>query len=631
MLQQLDSDLELEHYLAQHERKSVLRFITCGSVDDGKSSLIGRLLYETQSLYDDQLSTLVKDSRKHGTQGEQVDFALALDGLQAEREQGITIDVAYRFFSTSRRKFIVADCPGHEQYTRNMATGASTADLAIVLVDARKGLLKQTRRHSFIVSLLGIKQVILAVNKMDAIGYQEAEFLAIESAYLELAKALAITNVRAIPLSALKGDNLIANSKAMPWYSGPTLLEALELAEPNSVKFSSSQPADFLLPVQLVSRPNQDFRGFAGTIAAGSVSVGNLVIVNGNQAKPVRVKSISRGLQPEFYAKNGDSIMLTLDHELDISRGDVISSATNSPVRTQEFSARLLWMSEQPLQPTQALLLKVATQTIAARVLRIAHVIDVDNQSEKPADSLQINDVAVCDFRLDAAICLQTFQANQTLGSFILIDRRSNATLAAGTINALAANRNLHWQNLQVGQAERSKQKHQQPRCIWLTGISGAGKSTLASALDRALTDAGKHVAVLDGDNVRHGLTQHLGFDRRDRGENVRLVAQTARLMVDAGLQVIVSLISPYREDRIAARALFAKDEFVEVFIDTELAVASARDPKGLYAKAQNGQLNQFTGIDAPYEAPLSPEIHLRTDQSSIAESLAQLLKELAE
>jgi len=385
------------------------------------------------------------------------------------------------------------------------------------------------------------------------------------------------------------------------------------------------------MPVQLVSRPHQDFRGFAGTIAAGSVSVGDAVIINGNVVQPALVKAILRGTQTELRAYNGDSILLTLDREIDISRGDVISKDSSAPVRALEFSARLLWMADQPLQPAQALLLKIGTQTVAARVLRILHVIDVDNQTEKPADSLQMNDVGDCHFRLDAAICLQTFQTNRTLGSFILIDRRNNATLAAGTITALSATRNLHWQSLQVSREERALQKHQRPRCIWLTGISGAGKSTLASALDRVLTDSGKHVVVLDGDNIRHGLTQHLGFDKRDRSENVRLVAETARLMVDAGLQVIVSLISPYRADRAAARSLFAEDAFIEVFVDTELAVASARDSKGLYAKAQKGELTQFTGIDSPYEAPLAPDVHLRTGKHSIEETLEQLVKELKE
>ncbi len=634
MLNETSERSEFERYVEAHESKSVLRFITCGSVDDGKSTLIGRLLFETRSLYDDQLGALEKDSRKHGTQGEAIDYALALDGLQAEREQGITIDVAYRFFSTLKRKFIVADCPGHEQYTRNMATGASTADLAIVLVDARKGLLTQTRRHSFILSLLGIKRVILAVNKMDAVDYQEAVFRDIETQYLALAKGLGINHVQAIPLSALAGDNLIEASTHTPWYSGESLLSALESA-PAASDLSSEQALGFRLPVQWVCRPNQDFRGFAGTIAAGEVSVGDQITVNssvaltagqkGAKALQAQVTSILRGTDNVESAISGDSIMLTLDGEIDVSRGDVISSLTQTPVRSDQFDARILWMTQHPLQLGQSFLLKLGTRTVNARIEQIKYLIDIDTQTQRDATVLELNDVALCKLRLDQVISLERYNDSRVLGSFILIDRHDHATVAAGTVVEANSSNNVRWQPMLVSHQERIQQKRQTPKCVWFTGLSGAGKSTLASGLDRALTDAGQHVYVLDGDNLRHGLTRYLGFSDADRKENVRLVAETAKLMVDAGLIVLVSLISPFRADRDAARALFGPDQFVEVFVDTQLEVAETRDVKGLYAKARSGQLRGFTGIDSPYEVPLKPEVHLETRDRSLAELLAEL------
>ncbi len=629
MLHEVTERSEFERYVEAHENKSLLRFITCGSVDDGKSTLIGRLLFETQSLYDDQLGALEKDSRKHGTQGEAIDYALVLDGLQAEREQGITIDVAYRFFSTLKRKFIVADCPGHEQYTRNMATGASTADLAIVLVDARKGLLTQTRRHSFILSLLGINQVILAVNKMDAVDYQEPIFRDIEAQYLVLAKSLGIKAVTAIPLSALAGDNLIEVSAKTPWYTGESLLSALESAP----ELAAETTLSFRLPVQWVCRPNQDFRGFAGTIAAGEVNVGDQITVNSSAAQiagqkgalQAQVTSIVRGTDSVASAIAGDSIVLTLDGEIDVSRGDVISSLTQAPVRSDQFDARILWMTEHPLQLGQSFLLKLGTRTVNARIEQIKYLIDIDTQTQRDASALELNDVALCKLRLDQVISLERYSESRTLGSFILIDRHNHATVAAGTVVEANSSNNVRWQPMLVSHQDRVQQKRQTPKCVWFTGLSGAGKSTLASGLDRALTDSGQHVYVLDGDNLRHGLTRYLGFSDADRKENVRLVAEVAKLMVDAGLIVLVSLISPFRADRDAARALFGPDQFIEVFVDTQLEVAESRDVKGLYAKARSGQLRGFTGIDSPYESPLKPEVHLQTAGRSLDDLLAEL------
>jgi len=631
MLHEATERSDFERYVEAHESKSLLRFITCGSVDDGKSTLIGRLLFETQSLYDDQLGALEKDSRKHGTQGEAIDYALALDGLQAEREQGITIDVAYRFFSTLKRKFIVADCPGHEQYTRNMATGASTADLAIVLVDARKGLLTQTRRHSFILSLLGIKQVILAVNKMDAVDYQEHVFRDIEAQYLELAQSLGIKAVTAIPLSALAGENLITASAKTPWYLGQSLLSALESAP----ELAAETTLPFRLPVQWVCRPNQDFRGFAGTIAAGAVSVGDQISVNssatltagqkGAKALQAHVTAIIRGTEAIESAIAGDSIVLTLDEEIDVSRGDVLSSLTNTPVRSDQFDARILWMTQAPLQLGQSFLLKLGTRTVNARIEQIKYLIDIDTQTQRDASALELNDVALCKLRLDQVVSLERYSDSRVLGSFILIDRHNHATVAAGTVVEANSSNNVRWQPMLVSHQDRVQQKRQTPKCVWFTGLSGAGKSTLASGLDRALTDAGQHVYVLDGDNLRHGLTRYLGFSDADRKENVRLVAEVAKLMVDAGLIVLVSLISPFRADRDAARAMFGADQFVEVFVDTRLEVAESRDVKGLYAKARSGQLRGFTGIDSPYEAPIKPEVHLETLGRSLDDLLAEL------
>ncbi len=600
--------------LHQHETKGLLRFITCGSVDDGKSTLIGRLLYESRGLFADQLTALASASRRHGTQGDAIDYALLLDGLAAEREQGITIDVAYRYFNTSRRKFIVADCPGHEQYTRNMATGASTASLAVVLVDARKGLLTQTRRHSYIVSLLGIRQVVLAVNKMDLIEYGQAGFEEIAKSYRELAAQLGITHVTAIPLSALNGDNLLQRSPRMPWYDGPALLEHLERVEVED----AGADVGFRMPVQWVNRPAQngdsrDFRGFAGTIAAGEVRPGDPIVTlpSGRRSTVARIVTADGDLD---HATAGQTITLTLVDEVDISRGDLIASAQQPAQVADQFAAHLLWMGDQPLLPGRPYWLKLGSSTVSATVTEIKHKIDVDTQAELAAKHLELNEVGYCNLNLDRPIAFESYRDNRELGAFILIERQSNATVAAGTLDfALRRAGNIHWQHVDVDKRARARSKGQVPRCVWFTGLSGSGKSTIANQVDRRLHALGHHAFVLDGDNVRHGLNKDLGFTDEDRVENIRRVAEVARLMVDAGLIVLVSFISPFRDERRMARSLFEDGEFVEVFVDTPLAVAEQRDVKGLYAKARAGLLPNFTGIDSPYQRPEAAELVLDT------------------
>ncbi|PRH82954.1 sulfate adenylyltransferase subunit CysN [Arenimonas caeni] len=617
----IDHAAAVAAYLHQHETKGLLRFITCGSVDDGKSTLIGRLLHDTKRLFDDQLAALESDSRRHGTQGDEIDFALLVDGLAAEREQGITIDVAYRFFDTERRKFIVADCPGHEQYTRNMATGASTADLAVVLVDARKGLLTQTRRHSYIVSLLGIGHVVLAVNKMDLVGYDQAVFDDIVAGYRELAAQLGIGHVQAIPLSALKGDNMTTASAAMPWYAGPSLLGHLETVD---TRREATDPG-FRMPVQWVCRPDQDFRGFAGTIAAGEVAPGDPVVVlpSGRRSQVARIVTPGGDLP---RAGRGQPVVLTLADELDASRGDVLAAAGAPPQVADQFAAHVLWMGEQPLLPGRPYWLKIGTRTVGAQITEIKHKIDVNSQAELAAKHLELNEVAVCNLSLDQPIAFESYETSRALGGFILIDRQSNATVGAGTLDfALRRAANIHWQHLDVDKAARARSMGQTPRCLWFTGLSGAGKSTIANLLDKRLHAMGLHTTILDGDNVRHGLNKDLGFTAEDRVENIRRVAEVAKLMVDAGLIVLVSFISPFRAERRLARDLFEPGEFIEVFVDTPLAVAEQRDVKGLYAKARAGQIKNFTGIDSPYEVPENPEIRLladRTDAAAMAESI---------
>ena len=602
-----DADAQVAAYLRQHETKGLLRFITCGSVDDGKSTLIGRLLHDTKRLFDDQLRALEADSRRHGTQGDAIDFALLVDGLAAEREQGITIDVAYRYFDTDARKFIVADCPGHEQYTRNMATGASTADVAVVLVDARKGVLAQTRRHSYIVSLLGIRHVLLAVNKMDLVGYDKAVFDAIVASYGDLAAQLGIAHVQAVPLSALQGDNMTSASAATPWYTGPSLLgwlETVDVAPPPN-------QAGFRLPVQWVNRPHQDFRGFAGTVAAGGVAVGDEVVVlpSGRRSTVARIVTADGDLAE---AGEGRAITLALSDEVDASRGDVIAAAGDPPEVADQFAAHLLWMGDERLLPGRPYLLQVGARTVGASVTEIKHKVDVNTQEPLAAKHLELNEVAYCNLHLDQPIAFEPYARNRTLGGFILVDRQSNATVAAGTLDfALRRAGNIHWQHLDVDKAARARIKHQQPRCLWFTGLSGAGKSTIANLVEKKLLAMGQHTYLLDGDNIRHGLNKDLGFTDEDRVENIRRVAEVARLMTDAGLIVLVSFISPFRAERDMARSLFAPGEFLEVFVDTPLAVAEARDVKGLYAKARRGELRNFTGIDSPYEAPEAPELRL--------------------
>ncbi|CAE6819650.1 sulfate adenylyltransferase subunit CysN [Xanthomonas arboricola pv. corylina] len=606
-------------YLHQHEAKPLLRFITCGSVDDGKSTLIGRLLYDSKRLFDDQLAALESDSRRHGTQGEGIDYALLMDGLAAEREQGITIDVAYRYFDTDQRKFIVADCPGHEQYTRNMATGASTADVAVVLVDARKGLLAQTRRHSYIVSLLGIGHVVLAVNKMDLVDYDAQVFADIAEGYRALAAQLGIADVQCIPLSALAGENLSSPSARMPWYRGPHLLQHLDTVHVETPEAGSG----FRLPVQWVNRPHQHFRGYAGTIAAGQVRVGDAVVVVPS-GRRTQVASVLDANGEVNSARAGQAVTLTLREEIDISRGDIIAAVDDPPEVADQFAAHLLWMDDAALLPGRPYWLKIGTRTVTASISEIKHKVDVNTQERLAAKRLELNEVGYCNLALDEPIAFSPYARNRVLGGFILIDRQSNATVAAGTLEfALRRAGNVHWQHLDVDRAARARIKGQAPRVLWFTGLSGAGKSTVANLVDKRLHALGYHTFILDGDNVRHGLNRDLGFTDEDRVENIRRVAEVARLMADAGLIVLVSFISPFRAERQLARERFDAGEFVEVFVDVPLAVAEARDVKGLYRKARAGQIPNFTGIDSPYEAPEAPEVHLHADGENV-EALAR-------
>ena len=621
----VDASAEVAAYLQQHETKSLLRFITCGSVDDGKSTLIGRLLHDTKLLLDDQVTALESDSLRHGTQNGEIDFALLVDGLAAEREQGITIDVAYRFFGTEKRKFIVADCPGHEQYTRNMATGASTADLAIVLVDARKGLLTQTRRHSYIVSLLGIRHVLLAVNKMDLVGYDQAVFDDIAAGYGDLAGQLGIPHVTAIPLSALRGDNMLARSPHTPWYDGVSLLEHLETVDAGR----PARDAGFRMPVQWVCRPNQEFRGFAGTVVAGEVAPGTEVVVlpSGQRSRVTRVVTADGDIE---RARDGCAITLTLADEVDASRGDVVAAANDPCEVADQFAAHLLWLGTQPLLPGRPYWLKLGTRTVGAQVTEIKHKVDVNTQERLAAKHLELNEVAYCNLYLDQGVAFESYADNRDLGAFILIDRQTNATVAAGTLDfALRRAGNIHWQHIDVDKAARARIKHQSPCCLWFTGLSGSGKSTIANLMEKRLLASGRHTYILDGDNVRHGLNKDLGFTDEDRVENIRRVAEVARLMVDAGLIVLVSFISPFRAERRMARAMFSEGEFLEVFVDTPLEVAESRDVKGLYAKARAGEIRNFTGIDSPYEVPEAPDITLETVGTPLEELVERLLAKL--
>jgi bifunctional enzyme CysN/CysC len=612
-------------YLHAQEHKSLLRFSTCGSVDDGKSTLIGRLLYESKLIFDDQLAQLAADSRRIGTRGGELDFALLVDGLAAEREQGITIDVAYRFFSTERRKFIVADTPGHEQYTRNMVTGASTADLAVILVDARKGVLVQTRRHSYLVHLIGIPRIVLAVNKMDLVGYARASFEAIVAEYREFAARLGITDITPIPLSAVHGDNVITAGANMPWYRGPTLLQHLETVEVDAAL--TSRP--FRLPVQWVNRPNAEFRGFAGLIASGSIRPGDRlrVLPSGRESRVARIVTAAGDLEA---ATAGQSVTLTLDSEVDISRGDVLAAADAPPQVADQFEATIVWLQEEPMLQGRTYLMKSGTRTLSATVTPLKHRVNVNSLEHEPAERLELNDIGVCELELDRPIPFEPYTASRALGGFILIDRLTNNTAGAGLINfALRRSQNVHWQALDVDKPLRARLKGQRACVLWLTGLSGAGKSTIANRIEKRLAAAGRHTYLLDGDNVRHGLNKDLGFTAQDRVENIRRVAEVARLMVDAGLIVLVSFISPFRSERRMARELFTPGEFFEVFVDTPLAEAERRDVKGLYRKARRGELKNFTGIDSPYETPENPEIRIDTTSLTADEAAARVIAHL--
>ncbi len=600
-----------------------LRLLTCGSVDDGKSTLIGRLLADAGVVPDDLLEQLARDSRRYGTCGDALDYALLLDGLQDEREQGITIDVAWRYFATPRRSFIVADCPGHEQYTRNMATGASACELAVVLVDAGAGLKTQTRRHTYIAALLGIRHVVLAVNKMDRAGYAEEPFRAIEAEYRALAARLGVAQVTCIPVAAVHGDMLVQRGARMPWYRGPTLLEHLETVGVEDPATASA----FRLPVQWVNRPDAGFRGYAGTVAAGTAAVGDALVVlpSGRRTTLVRVL----GANGETgRADRGEAVTLVLADDLDIARGDVLAAAGDPPALADQFAAHLLWLGDAPLLPGRPYELRVGARSAVAQVSEIRHRVDVNTQEHLAAKRLELNAIGEVHLSLDQAIPFEPYAVNRTLGGFILVDRISHATVAAGMLDfALRRAANIHWQHLDVDKTVRAALKGQHPRCLWFTGLSGAGKSTIANAAERRLLALGHHTYLLDGDNIRHGLNRDLGFTDEDRVENIRRVAEVARLMVDAGLIVLVSFISPFRAERRMARERFAGGEFIEVFVDAPLALCEQRDVKGLYAKARAGRLRHFTGIDSPYEPPEAPELHLHADRDSALAMAEQVVR----
>jgi bifunctional enzyme CysN/CysC len=618
---------ELKEFLAAGERKSFMRFLTCGSVDDGKSTLIGRLLYDTKLIFDDQLKSLEKDSRKHGTTGQDVDLALLLDGLEAEREQGITIDVAYRFFATDKRKFIVADTPGHEQYTRNMATGASTADLAIILVDARKGVLTQTRRHAYICSLLRIRHIVLAVNKIDLVDYSQDIFDSIDEEFRDFADKLDYASLVSIPLSARFGHNVTENSPLLPWYKGPALLPHLDTIDVTSDREAGS----FRIPVQWVNRPNLDFRGFAGTVASGRVSPGDTLTVAGS-GRSSRVTRIVTQDGDLALAHAGHAVTITLADEIDISRGDVLVAPDDRPEVTDQFAAHVLWMAEEELLPGRQYLIKVGSKLVPATVTELKHKVDVNNLERLAAKTLQLNEVGFCNLSTSVPIPLDSYRDNRETGSFIVIDRFTNGTVGAGMIEfGLRRATNVHWQALDINKAVRAEQKGQKPAILWFTGLSGSGKSTIANIVEKKLALSGRHTYLLDGDNIRHGLNRDLGFTDADRVENIRRVAETARLFVDAGLIVLVSFISPFRSERRVARELVQPGEFFEVYVDTPLEVCMARDPKGLYKRAQAGEIRNFTGLDSPYEAPEAAEIHVNTvdlTPEAAADLIIERLKE---
>jgi bifunctional enzyme CysN/CysC len=618
----------LNEYLARQENKSLLRFLTCGSVDDGKSTLIGRLLYDSKLLFEDHLAALEKDSKKHGTTGEDIDFALLVDGLEAEREQGITIDVAYRFFATDRRKFIVADTPGHEQYTRNMATGASNSELAVILIDARKGVLTQTRRHAYIASLLGIRHVVLAVNKIDLVGFSQDVFNSIVEEFTQFAEKLGFASLVPIPISARFGDNVIALSPGTPWYKGPTLLQHLEVVDVEAALGA----LPFRMPVQWVNRPNLDFRGFSGTVVSGRIKPGDPVVVakSGRASKVVRIVTMDGDLTE---ALPGEAVTLTLADEVDISRGDLLSTPSTRPEVSDQFAAHILWMAEEEMLPGRPYLLKIGTTTVPASITELKHKVDVNTLDHMAGKTLHLNEVGYGNISTSQPIAFDAYHENRDTGGFILIDRFTNATIAAGMIDfGLRRATNVHWQALDVNKVLRAETKGQKPAVLWFTGLSGSGKSTIANLVERTLFAQGRHTYLLDGDNVRHGLNRDLGFTDVDRVENIRRVAEAAKLFVDAGLIVLVSFISPFRSERRLARELLAPGEFVEVFVDTPIDVCIARDVKGLYAKAQRGEIKHFTGIDSPYEVPESAELTLKTvghDAVGLAEQVVAYLRKV--
>lgn len=604
--------LDVDAFLTAQDEKGQLRFITCGSVDDGKSTLLGRLLYDSKTVFEDQLSATETESRKYGSRGEEVDLALLVDGLQAEREQGITIDVAYRYFETDKRKFIAADTPGHEQYTRNMATGASTADLAIILVDARKGILTQTRRHSYIASLLGIPHVVLAVNKMDLVAYDQSVFDAVVAEYAAFARELGIEDVRPVPLSALTGENVFAAQGQTPWYNGPTLMDILETIKVNR----ADDGVEFRMPVQWVNRPSSDFRGFSGTIASGHVERGAPIMsaLSGKGSKVARIVGPSGDLE---RAVAGQSVTLVLADEIDVSRGDVLSGKDGGPDVADQFAAHLIWMDSEPMLPERPYIIRFASATATAQVTDLTHRIDVNTLDHLAAKTLDLNEVGYCKLALDRAVAFDAYRENRRTGAFVLIDKFTNATVAAGVVDfPLRRATNVGWHEMKVDKAARAGTNAQKPCVLWFTGLSGAGKSTIADRIEQKLHAGGKRTYLLDGDNVRHGLNKDLGFTDQDRVENIRRVAEVAKLMVDAGLVVLVSFISPFRSERQMARALMEEGEFIEIFVDTPLEICEARDVKGLYKKARAGELKNFTGIDSVYETPENAEIILKSGEA---------------
>ena len=621
-------ETDIAAYLHAQENKSFLRFLTCGSVDDGKSTLIGRLLYDSKMIFEDQLAALEADSKKMGTQGEDFDFALLVDGLAAEREQGITIDVAYRFFSTDKRKFIVADTPGHEQYTRNMATGASTADVAIILIDARKGVLTQTRRHSYIASLLGIRHVIVAINKMDLVDYSQDVFDEIERDYRAFAAQLNFSSVLCIPVSALKGTNITSrDTDVTPWYSGPGLLEELETIEVESDRNGQA----FRFPVQWVNRPNLDFRGFSGTVAGGSVKSGDEIIAmpSGSRSKVARIVTADGDLDE---AQTGQSVTLTLEDEIDVSRGDVICGGQAPSLISDQFAAHILWMHEDAMLPGRQYYMKVHNKLVSASISGLKYKVNVNTLDKQAGKTLELNEVGVGNISLDQVIAYDPYSDNRDTGSFILIDRRSNETVGMGMLDfSLRRAQNVVWQELKIDKSTRADQKHQRPGVLWFTGLSGSGKSTIANLVEQRLYDRGRHTYTLDGDNVRHGLNKDLGFTDADRVENIRRVGETSKLMVDAGLITLVSFISPFISERRVARRLVEEGEFIEVFVNTPLELCEKRDPKGLYKKARAGEIANFTGIDSAYEAPEAAEIEIKTDQMSAEEAADMVVAYLEE